>query len=464
MPIPPSLRRALVDVVGRDHVLSEPDLTAGYDSDWTGRFRGQGAAVVRPADTGEVAAVLAELNRSGHPVVAQGGNTGLVGGGVPLHGEVVVSLRRLDTIGEVDRLASQVTAGAGVTLAALDAEAAGAGLAFGVDLAARDSATVGGMVATNAGGLRMLRYGGMRAQVAGIEAVLAPGTVISHLGGLTKDNTGYDLGGLLAGSEGTLGIVTRARLRLVPRLPARTVALLGFPATEPALEVLAHLRRRLPGTLEAAELFFADGVDLVCGHLGIRPPFATAWEAYLLVEVAAATDPTDELAAAVVECTASAAADSAVESDTVGRARLWRYREAHTEAINAAGVPVKLDIALPSAKLAGFVPRVRERLEGAVPGSRSILFGHAGDGNLHVNVLDVATAERAAAAEDVVLCLVAAWGGSISAEHGIGTAKRPWLHLNRTPEEIAAFRSLKLALDPGGILNPHVLLPEPAEG
>jgi FAD/FMN-containing dehydrogenase len=371
-----------------------------------------------------------------------------------------MSLRRLDGIDEVDHLASQVTAGAGATLAALDAAAAPAGLAFGVDLAARGSATLGGMSATNAGGLRMLRYGGMRAQLAGVEAVLADGRVVSHLGGLTKDNTGYDLAGLLAGSEGTLGVITRVRLRLVPRLPARTVALLGFGTTEAALEVLAHLRRALPGTLEAAELFFADGVDLVCGHLGLGPPFPTRWDAYLLVEVAAPHDPTDQLAAAVAECTALETADSAVESDTVGRARLWRYREAHTEAINAAGVPVKLDIALPFGALAGFVPRVREVLSAAVPGSRPVLFGHAGDGNLHVNVLDTGTPERAAAAEDAVLRLVAGLEGSISAEHGIGTAKRPWLHLNRTAEEIAAFRALKAALDPAGILNPHVLLPE----
>ena len=200
---------ALADVVGPNHVLTDPELTASYETDWTGRFVGRAAAVVRPGTTDEVAAVMALLHEAGRPVVPQGGNTGLVGGSVPLHGEVVVSLRRLAAIDPVDVAAGQVTAGAGATLAAVDAAATGAGLAFGVDLAARDSATVGGMVATNAGGLRMLRYGGMRAQMAGVEAVLADGRVLSHLGGLAKDNTGYDLAGLLAGSEGTLAVVTR---------------------------------------------------------------------------------------------------------------------------------------------------------------------------------------------------------------------------------------------------------------
>ena len=368
--------------------------------------------MVRPAGTAQVAAVLAELNRAGQPVVPQGGNTGLVGGGVPLHGEVVVSLRRLDTVGEVDRLASQVTAGAGVPLAALDAAAAGSGLAFGVDLAARDSATLGGMVATNAGGLRMLRYGGMRAQVAGIEAVLASGSVVSHLAGLTKDNTGYDLGGLLAGSRG------HARHRH-PRCgcgwsPASPPGPSPFSASPPPRRPSRSSpisAGACPARWRRPSCSSPTGSSWCADTSGSPARSPTRWESYLLVEVAGAHDPTDDLAGAVAECTAGESADSAVESDTGGRARLWRYREAHTEAINAAGVPVKLDIALPSAELAGFVPRVREELAVAVPGARPVLFGHAADGNLHVNVLEADTPDRAAAAEDTVLRLVAGLGG-----------------------------------------------------
>jgi FAD/FMN-containing dehydrogenase len=371
---------------------------------------------------------------------------------VPLHGEVVVSLRRLDAIDEVDVAAGQVTVGAGATAAAVDDAAARVGLAFGVDLAARQSATVGGMVATNAGGLRMLRYGGMRAQTAGVEAVLADGRVVSHLGGLTKDNTGYDLAGLLAGSEGTLAVVTRVRLRLVPRLAHRTTGLLAFADPDAALEALVGLRRRLPDLLEAAELFLADGLRLVCGHLGIPPPFGRLDPVYLLVEGAGVSDPTEEL-------------DGAVEAEPAGRARLWRYREAHTEAINAAGVPVKLDVTLPAGELAGFLADAPAAVGRVAPAARCVLFGHAGDGNVHVNVLGVhepgpRPGTEAAAVEDAVLRLVAGRGGSISSEHGIGTAKRPWLHLNRSPAEIDVFRAIKRALDPDGILNPHVLLPE----
>ena len=451
---------ALADVVGARHVLTDPELCASYETDWTGRFAGRAAAVVRPGSTAEVAAVMALLHEAGRPVVPQGGNTGLVGGGVPLHGEVVLSLRRLSAVDPVDAAAGQVTAGAGATLAAVAAAAADSGLAFGVDLTARDSATVGGMAATNAGGLRMLRYGGMRAQTAGVEAVLADGRVLSHLGGLAKDNTGYDLAGLLAGSEGTLAVITRLRLRLVPRLEHRTTGLLAFADADAALEALVALRRRLPGVLEAVELFLADGVSLVCDHLGISPPFGRIDPVYLLVEAAGAHDPTEELAEAVVDGLGDRALDGAVEAEPAGRARLWRYREAHTEAVNAAGVPVKLDVTLPYGELAGFLTAVCGAVDRAAPGARCVLFGHAGDGNVHVNVLGAEEGGRAAAVEDGVLRLVARLGGSISAEHGIGTAKRPWLHLNRSRAEIDAFRAIKRALDPGGILNPHVLLPE----
>ena len=451
---------ALAEIVGPHHVLTDPALTAAYETDWTGRFVGRAAAVVRPGTTAEVAEVMARLHEEGRPVVPQGGNTGLVGGSVPLHGEIVVSLRRLAEIGPVDVAAGQVTAGAGATPAAVDAAAAPAGLAFGVDLAARDSATVGGMVATNAGGLRMIRYGGMRAQTAGVEAVLADGRVLSHLGGLAKDNTGYDLAGLLAGSEGTLAVVTGLRLRLVPRLEHRTTGLLAFADAARALEALVALRRRLPGSLEAVELFLAPGVALVCDHLRIPPPFGRIDPVYLLVEAAGAHDPTEELAEAVVDGVGDRALDGAVESDPAGRARLWRYREAHTEAISAAGMPVKLDVTLPAGELAGFLGAVCATVDRAAPGARTVLFGHAGDGNVHVNVLGADDRDRAAAVEDAVLRLVARLGGSISAEHGIGTAKRAWLHLNRSPAEIDTFRAIKAAFDPAGILNPHVLLPE----
>jgi FAD/FMN-containing dehydrogenase len=445
--------RALTAIVGEAHVLTDPDVTAGFTTDWTGRFRGRTPAVVRPGTTDEVAALVRWAAETKTALVPQGGNTGLVGGSVPLAGEVVVSLRRLDSLGPIEATAGQVTVGAGATLESVQRHVAAGGLELAVDLAARGTATIGGMVATNAGGTRVLRHGPMRAQVAGVEAVLGTGEVIAHLGGLLKDNTGYDLAGLLCGSEGTLGIVTAVRLRLVPAPAERTTALLAVDTAADALTALVAARAGCRD-LEAAELFFADGVDLVCAHLGLPEPFAGRHHgAYLLLEAAAGDDPTERLLAALGPA-AGVIADTAIATTSTRRADLWRYREAHTEAISAAGVPHKLDVTLPLGGLAAFCDDVRALIDRQAPGARTFLFGHAGDGNVHVNVLG-ATDE----VDATVLQLVAERGGSISAEHGIGTAKRPFLHLGRSPEEISAFRRIKAALDPAGIPNPAVLLP-----
>lgn len=443
----------LRSIVGDAHALTDPSLTESYAVDWTGRFRGATAAVVRPGSTDEVAALVTLCAANGWSIVSQGGNTGLVGGGVPLDGEIVVSLRRLDSVSSVDAAAGQLTAGGGATLASVQRAAHDAGWEYGVDWGARDTATIGGSIATNAGGTKVARFGDTRAQLCGIEAVLGDGSVVSHMDGLLKDNTGYHFPSLLCGSEGTLGIVTAARLRLVPRFDQRVVALLAFAAVDSALDACAVLRRTLP-SLEAAELFFADGLALVCETFGLATPLTGAAGAYLLVECADAVDPSDALASVV---SALAPTDVAVATDAGRRADLWRYREAHTEAINQIGPPHKLDVTLPAGALAAFVAEVRARVAAVEPSARVWLFGHAADGNLHVNVTGVAPDdERIDAA---VLGLVAEHHGSISAEHGIGTAKKRWLHLNRSAAEIAAMRAVKRALDPAGILNPNALLP-----
>jgi len=446
----------LAGVVGDAHVLTDPDLRAQFETDWTRRFGGPSRLVVLPGSTDEVAAVLRACAEAGAAVVPQGGNTGLVGGGVPRAAEVVLCLRRLDDVGPVDELAAQVVVGAGATLAAVQRAARAVSLDVGVDLASRDSATIGGMVATNAGGIHVLRYGGMRGQVVGVEAVFADGSVVARLGGLGKDNTGYDLPGLLTGSEGTLAVITRVCLRLVPLLPARAVALLGLPDTAAAVRVFAALRR-LP-SLAAAELMYADGLALVRAHAALGSPLDAEWPAYLLVECLAATDPTEELGAVVVSC--REIGDGAVATDSTGCERLWAYRERHTEAISAAGVPHKLDVTLPLSRLAEFVDAVRTRVMEVDPGATCVLFGHVGDGNLHVNVLGPAPDDDRV--DDAVLRLVADYGGSISSEHGIGVAKRRWLELTRSPADIAVMRAVKRALDPHGLLNPGAVLP--AEG
>jgi FAD/FMN-containing dehydrogenase len=331
--------------------------------------------------------------------------------------------------------------------------AADIGWAYGVDLSSRDSATVGGTIATNAGGLRVLRHGDTRAQLLGVEAVMGTGAVVSHLGGLLKDNTGYHLPSLLCGSEGTLGVVTAARLRLVPSAHETVVALVALSSVPGAVELAGSLRRELPG-LEAVELFFDEGLDLVCTATGVAPPFAHRHRAYLVVELSGG-EPAASALAALLEGS-GAMADSAVALDPVPAAALWHYREAHTEAINSLGPPHKMDVTLPPAALAGFVEAVSGAVTLVAPQARTWLFGHAADGNIHVNVTGVAPEDEAVDA--VVLELAAAMGGSISAEHGIGTAKRRWLHLNRTPAELSTFATLKRSLDPDNVLNPNVLL------
>jgi len=451
---PKSLLSALRNAVGDAHVLTDPDVIAGHTRDWTGRFSGTTPAVVRPATVDEVVAVVRACGDAGASIVPQGGNTGLVGGSVPLHGEIVLDLRRLDALGPVDAGAGQVTAEAGVTIERLHDYAHAAGWNYGVDLSARGSATVGGTVATNAGGIHVLRYGSTRRQLLGVEAVFADGGVMRRLDGLEKDNTGYDLSGLLCGSEGTLAVITAARLKLVPRPTHVVVALLAFDAAETALDAVGELRRELD-SLRAVELFEQRGLDLVCERLGLARPFPAGHATFVLVEAAARTDPTDELASAIDALVG--VADVAVAADDRGARDLWRYREGHTEAINLLGSPHKLDVTLPADQLAAFLVEVRERVVSVEPNAAVWLFGHAADGNVHVNVTGVAPDDDRIT--DAVLQLVARRHGSISAEHGIGTAKRAWLHLVRSAEEIAAYRAIKNALDPNSVLNPNVLLP-----
>jgi FAD/FMN-containing dehydrogenase len=448
-----NLESALAAVVGAHNVLVAPDVRATYEIDWTRRFHGTARGVVRPATTTQVAEVLRACATHAAPVVVQGGNTGLVGGSVPAGGEVILSTTQLRSLGDVDPVAGQVTVGAGVTLAAAQAHVRPHGFDIAVDLAARDSATIGGLVATNAGGEHVLRYGSMRRSLAGLSVVFADGTVASRLAGLPKDNTGYDLVGLLAGSEGTLAVITEVRLQLIPALPSRTVALLGLAGVPHALEVLGMLKTRL-SVLESAELFFAAGLTLVCTRLGLPRPMPGEHPAYLLIEAADRRDVSTPLFAALEEVPAE---DVAIAEDATARHRLWRYREAHAEAIATVGIPVKLDIVVPLAALTEFVADVPTVVTKASPGARTVIFGHLNEGNLHVNVLGADGAEPAV--ERAVLEYVASLSGSISGEHGIGRAKVPYLSLSRAPAEIAAMRAIKRALDPTGLLNPGVLLP-----
>jgi len=451
----PSVRAALVEVVGEAHVLTDPDVTASYGQDWSRRFRGPVLAVVRPGSTGEVAAVMSACARAGVPVLPQGGNTGLVGGSVPAAdgpAMVVLSTVRLTRLDPVDGAMGQVTAGAGVTIAALHEHARAAGWTYGVDLASRESCTVGGTIATNAGGIRVCCYGMTRSQVLGLEAVLADGSVVEHLGGLVKDNTGYDLTGLLVGSEGTLGIVTAARLALHRPPRASAVALVGARDASHALDIVESAVPQGVRLL-AAELVDVQILRKVCDHTGLPWPLAGGADsigALLVLE-------TESRAPGEVALDLADDLEAVVAVDAADRARLWRYREAASEAVTATAVAHRFDVTVPRRDWDTFLDDVRARLVD-VPDVRDVLaFGHLWDGNLHLEVLGPEPDDERA--DEAVLRTVAAHGGSISAEHGVGRAKAAYLHLSRSPAELAAMRALKDALDPQHLLNPGAVLP-----
>jgi FAD/FMN-containing dehydrogenase len=454
--------RALADrltaVVGAEHVLTDPAVVEGFVRDWTGRWRGACALVVRPGDESETAAVLAEVAADCGRVVVQGGNTGLVAGGVPEAGDVLLSMTRLNRIGPVDPVAGTVVAEAGVTLAALQDFLRPHGLELPVDLAARESCTVGGMAATNAGGIRVLQEGMMRSQVLSVDAFTVDGRPLVRMHPLVKDNTGYSLSSLLVGSEGTLGVITRLLLRVVARPAARAVVLLGLPSVRSALDALAAMRVRVP-QLRAAEFVDAACLRLVIGATGEPDPLPRRHPAHLVLELAGGRGSFEELLEALSDAGIAddPEIDVAAADDAGGVRRLWGYRDRITESVAAHGVPHKLDVSVPAARTAAFIKRcgalVREwptghPVTGRFP--RPFFFGHLGDGNVHLNILDADP--RDDALDDAVLRLATEHDGSISAEHGIGRAKAHLLALNRTADEVAAMLAVKRALDAGNPL------------
>ena len=456
-----AVRTQLVDLVGPTHVITDPDMRATYEVDWTRRWTGSASVVVRPADAAELSGVLGVCHRHRLDCVPQGGRTGLVGGSVPMDGNVAISLERLNRVEAVDPSVGWLTAGAGVTLAELHRQAADAGWAFGVDLAARDSATVGGMVATNAGGLRVIRFGQMRSQVIGLEFVLADGTIVRRLEGPAKDNAGYDLSQLMVGSEGTLGIVTAARLRLVRELPVRATAMIGLEQLRQGIDIVGQLRRSA-ASLEAAEVFDAAAMDAVSTRLGTQPPMA-GYPWYLIVECAGDEDPSPSMAEALAQYEGKSGVGGgsgvAVATDLTARSRLWAFRDQITESIAQVGVARKLDPGIPLDRLPDFTEEVRHTVAAVAPSASVYIFGHLGEGNLHVNVLGLDDEDDRV--DGAVFELVASLGGSIGSEHGMGRAKARWLTLARSAGEIETMRAIKGALDPLGILNRGVIFPNP---
>ena len=452
-PTPASAASALLaelsSVVGEAHVLTDPDQVASYCIDWTRRFRGDALAVVRPASTQEISRVLVLCNAAGQSVLIQGGNTGLVGGSVPGSDQtplpIIVSTRRLDRLEPVDQLTGQLTVQAGALLIAVQETARAAGWVYGVDLAARDSATIGGTVATNAGGTQVVAFGMTRAQVVGVEAVLSDGTVISHLNGLLKDNTGFDLAALLCGSEGTLGVITAVRLQLHRPHRATSLAMVGCHSYGDALNLMASARAA--STLVAAESIDATGMALASGSLGLHSPLSGSWPVVALIEVA---DGGDASGLPLTE-----QHDAVVAIDHSDQERLWSFRERQAEAYATQGLVHKLDVSIPLDQMQTVLADLAALFSEDKRVTCFGFFGHLADGNVHVEFIGPEITESAL--ELSILERVASSGGSISAEHGVGRLKVAYLHLSRSAQEITAMRAIKWAWDPKGLLNPGVL-------
>jgi FAD/FMN-containing dehydrogenase len=459
---PPTRRRRvtadLIERLQRDigcaNVATDPDVLAQFETDWTRRFTGRATALVRPASCDEVVAVVRRCAEAGVPIVVQGGNTGLVAGATPRGGEILLSTSRLDTLGEVDLTTGEIEVGAGVQLIRVQEAAAAAGFDVGLDFGARQSATMGGIAATDAGGTKAVRYGTARNRIGGLEAVLGDGTLIDRLQRVRKDNAGYALHELLIGSEGTLGVVTKLRWQLVPALPERLSALVPLRSSKELRPLFAALQAHAP-SLEAVDFMLHNGLRLTADHLNLPLPAPADAPLYAILECAGREDPTAELADALE---AVGIEDAVLATDSHDRNRLWRFREAHNEAIADAGMPHKLDVGVPLDHLSSFLETVPGLVAGIAPGASTYLFGHLGDGNVHVNVVGVDPDDPEV--DGAVLSLVADSGGTVSAEHGIGTLKARWLGLVRTSDEVEAMRRVKEALDPSGILSPGSVLGE----
>ena len=465
----PAFLERLSARLGPRGLTTAPDDLAPWLTDWRGRFHGRAAALAAPATTAEVVDVVRLAAAARVAIVPQGGNTSMVGGATPdaSGSAIILSMRRMAAVREVSVADASLVAEAGAVLSAVHDAAAAEGLRFPLSLAAKGSATIGGLISTNAGGTQVLRFGTMRAQVLGLEAVLADGSVVGGLVPLRKDNRGYDLKQLLIGAEGTLGIVTAATLRLVPEPAERLVAWVGLASPGDALTLLRRIEAASGEAVESFELVPRVALDLVLANIpGTRAPLARGHDWNVLVDAAGPSVVAVEaaLAAAIQD---GLAEDATIAGNAAQGEALWRLRESISEAERIDGAAAKHDIAVPVAAAPAFVMRATDAVEARFAGARVIAFGHVGDGNIHFNVRAPAgrdsaawVADEGAAVSAFVHDLVQAEGGSLSAEHGIGQMKRAEFARLADPARIAAMRAIKDALDPLGIMNPGKLLPD----
>jgi FAD/FMN-containing dehydrogenase len=457
-------------IVGEANAIGDAEAMAPYLEEWRDRYHGKAALVLKPGSAEEIASILRLANETHTAIVPQGGNTGLVGGQIPFESgnEVVVSLSRMTHVRDIDLSGNTMTVEAGLVLATAQSVAATAGRLLPLSLASEGSCQIGGVLATNAGGMSVLAYGSARDLALGLEVVLADGGVWNGLKGLRKDNSGYDLKDLFIGSEGTLGIITAATLRLFPKPAVTATAFAGLSSLEDAVSFFSRVYARSGSLLTAFELLPRIGLDFVLKHIEARDPLAAPHAWYALFELSSPREGDDvaSLAEALLAegIEAGELGDAVLAASLAQSAELWRLRESMSEVQKFEGGSIKHDVAVPVAKVPEFIARAGQLVELMVPGARPVPFGHLGDGNIHYNVSQPPGMDRAvflanwealnAAVHEIVLDL----GGSISAEHGIGRLKRDLLRHAKQPLELELMRKIKQAFDPNGILNPGKLL------
>ena len=464
----PALLARFIAIVGGRNAITDPQAQAPYLVEMRDMFHGHTPLVLRPGCVTEVAEILTLANETSTPIVPQGGNTGLVGGQIPQHGEILLSLNRLDRIREVDPVTSTMTCEAGVTLLRAREAAAAVERLYPQLLPSEGTCTIGGNLSTNAGGTAALAHGIARSHALGIEVVLADGRVLNNLNKLKKDNTGYDLKNLFIGAEGTLGIITAAVLRLVPRPRSVETAFVGVPSPEAALDLLGLATERSAGGVTSFELMLRMGIDLVLEHgAGCRDPLPQVHPWYVLIELSsqAGSGLRAELEDILADGLERGLLSDATIAESLDQTRMfWRIREMFGEVQRHAGGSIKHDVSVPVAAVPAFIREAGAAAAALIPGCRPLPFGHLGDGNIHYNVAQPKGADKAAFLERwdevnaVVFEVVAKLGGSISAEHGVGVIKRDLLPQVKDPVAYELMRTLKRTLDPKGILNPGKVL------
>jgi FAD/FMN-containing dehydrogenase len=459
----------LKDAVGAKGFSEDPTEIAPHLEEWRSKYKGTSPLLLKPATAAEVSSILRICNETGTPIVTQGGNTGLVGGQIPLHGEVLLSTKRLNRIRALDESGATITVEAGVTLAQVQQAADEKNFLFPLSLASEGSCTIGGNIATNAGGTHVIRYGMTRALVLGLEVVLPGGTVLDMLRALHKDNSGYDLKQNFIGSEGTLGVVTAATLRLFPKPDVSVVAFAAVPSPAEAVKLLGLLQGRTGGMLSAFELIPRVALEFVTRHIdGTRDPLGAPSPWYVLME---ATGGRESNLAATFEhglgdaIEAGGVTDAVVASSAAQASALWKLRESISESQKREGASIKHDISVPVASIPDFIAKATPAVQALLRGARAVSFGHLGDGNLHFNFNAAQAGDDPAflaqwdEVQQAVHDIVKEFGGSISAEHGIGAMKVAQLPRYKSHEELDAMRAIKAAFDPKGILNPGKLIP-----